>query len=156
MIEIDIPAKGRIEIKHILFDYNGTIAEDGQLLPSVKENINAFGDRLDFHVITADTFGSVAKQMEDVRVNLAVISNDDQDQKKLDFLNTLGPKNTLSVGNGVNDTLILKHSVVGIAVLGAEGVATSALLASDVLVRDVLDVFAFLKTPERLIATLRK
>jgi soluble P-type ATPase len=44
---------------------------------------------------------------------------------------------------------------LGIAVLGEEGLATGALLAADVLVRDVADGLALLADPVRLISTLR-
>ncbi len=29
---IDIPGFGKIDIKHVVFDYNGTIARDGELI----------------------------------------------------------------------------------------------------------------------------
>ncbi len=155
MIQIDIPGKGLIKISHVVFDYNGTIAKDGQLIAGVKEGINQFSKLLKFHVITADTFGSVRKQLHDVNVDLTVISKESQDQKKLEYLKTLGQHQALCVGNGENDTLMLKESCLGVAVLGEEGMASSAFLASDLMVKNILDVFGFFKTPERLIATLR-
>ncbi len=156
MIQINIPGKGLLEIRHVVFDYNGTIAEDGKLIPGVKEGIDEFSDSLTFHVITADTFGSVKNQLHDVNVVLKIISSQNQDQKKLEYLKTLGQNYTLCVGNGTNDMLMLKESIIGLSVLGEEGLATSSLLASDLIVRNILDVFDFFKTPERLIATLRK
>jgi soluble P-type ATPase len=59
------------------------------------------------------------------------------------------------VGNGANDQLMLQHAAIGIAVLQEEGLATAALSAADLVVKDILDVFALLKTPERIMATLR-
>lgn len=67
----------------------------------------------------------------------------------------LGPENTLSVGNGANDVLMLKHAAIGIAVMQDEGVASAALLAADLVVKNILDLFAMLNTPERIMATLR-
>lgn len=155
MIQIDIPGKKSFAIKHVIFDYNGTIAMDGRIIPGVKQGINQFSDRLKFHVLTADTFGSVKKQLHDVDASLSIISKDNQDKKKLDYLEKLGPDQTICVGNGQNDTLMLKEACIGIAVLGDEGMSSACLGASDLMVKNILDVFGLLETPERLIATLR-
>ena len=155
MINFNIPGMKHLEIKHVVLDFNGTIATDGRLINGVKEGIDEFSSRLKFHVITADTFGSVKDQLNNVEALLTVISSENQAQKKLDYLKTLGTRQTICVGNGVNDTLILKESIIGIAVLGEEGAASSALSVSDLMVKNILDVFGFFRTPERLVATLR-
>lgn len=82
--------------------------------------MNRLAHRLDFHVVTADTFGSVRAQLEGVKAEVMLISNQEQDQK-LDVLNHIGPETTMAVGNGVNDALMLKHARLGVAVLGEEG-----------------------------------
>ncbi len=61
----------------------------------------------------------------------------------------------MAVGNGVNDALMLKHARLGVAVLGEEGMALPALMSADVMIRHILDLFAFFENPKRLIATLR-
>ncbi|MCF8126516.1 MAG: ATPase P [Desulfotignum sp.] len=156
MICIDIPGVGKKEIYHIVFDYNGTIAIDGVLIPGVKEAIRSFAGQAAFHVITADTFGFVTQQVSGIDCEVVIIPPGDQAQSKLDFIAELGVQHTLCVGNGVNDQRMLKDAAVGIAVLQEEGLATASLLAADLLVKDILDVFALLKTPERIMATLRQ
>jgi len=131
MIQIDIPGKECFTIDHVIFDYNGTIGKDGQLIPGVKQGIHQFSDRLNFHVLTADTFGSVEKQLQDVNAQLAIISKENQDLKKLDYLNSLGANQTLCVGNGRNDVLMLQEACIGITVLGDEGLSTACFSASD-------------------------
>ncbi|MCG8642634.1 MAG: ATPase P [Desulfobacterales bacterium] len=155
MIQVDIPGKECLKIRHVIFDYNGTIGKDGKLIQGVKQGIRQFSDRLTFHVLTADTFGSAKKQLQGVNALLTVISKDNQHQKKLDYLDALGAEQTLCAGNGRNDVLMLKKACIGIAVLGDEGVSSACLSASDIVVKDILDVFGLLKTPERIIATLR-
>ncbi|MCF6245900.1 MAG: ATPase P [Desulfobacula sp.] len=155
MIKINIPGFGQINIEHVIFDYNGTIAKDGTLIKGVKQGIAQFSNQVKFHVITADTFGFVEKQLLGVDAVLTIIPKGDQDQKKLDYINTLGSAHTICVGNGANDRLMLKEACIGIAILGDEGLASSSLLVADLLVKDILDVFAFFQTPERLIASLR-
>ncbi len=155
MFSVDIPGGESLEIEHILLDYNGTIAIDGKLIAGVAEKINQLADRLEFHVITADTFGTVARELAGLNCSLSVIPVKDQCQEKLALLNRLGASSTIAVGNGVNDQLMLKNSALGVAVLQDEGMATVTLLASDIVVKNILDFFAFLESPERLIACLR-
>ncbi len=50
---------------------------------------------------------------------------------------------------------MLKEACIGIAVLGDEGLSSACLLASDLIVKDVLDLFELLAVPQRIIATLR-
>jgi hypothetical protein len=40
MIIIEIPGYKRLEIKHIVCDYNGTIAVDGKLIGGIRKIIN--------------------------------------------------------------------------------------------------------------------
>jgi soluble P-type ATPase len=155
MICLDIPGAGKKEIYHIVFDYNGTIAIDGFLIPGVKEAIRSLSGRVACHVITADTFGFVTQQVSDIDCEVVIIPAGDQARQKQQFITGLGPENTLSAGNGVNDVLMLKHAAIGIAVMQDEGVASAALLAADLVVKNILDLFAMLNTPERIMATLR-
>ncbi len=37
MIEIEIPGWGSLRLVHAVFDVNGTLARDGELLPGVAE-----------------------------------------------------------------------------------------------------------------------
>jgi soluble P-type ATPase len=156
MIQIQIPGSHDLEIEHVLLDFNGTIAVDGRLIEGVKEKINHYSDRLGFHVITADTFGSVQKQLENVKCTLHIIPEGKQAAAKLAYLGELGSLRTIGVGNGVNDEQMLKHAILGVAVLGTEGLATKTLAASDLLVRDILDLFAYFERPNRLVASLRQ
>lgn len=156
MIEINIPGTGSFHIEHVVFDFNGTIATDGQLIKGVRQGIKDHSDSLTFHVITADTFGFVKKELEDLDIALTIIPEKNQAQSKLDYLKTLGPDRTVCVGNGANDQLMLEQACIGIALLGDEGVATSTLLAADLMIKNILDVFDYFKTPQRLIAGLRE
>ena len=46
MLEINIPGYRKLQLKHIVLDYNGTIACDGELIAGVKENLTALADKL--------------------------------------------------------------------------------------------------------------
>lgn len=48
---------GELELEYVVFDVNGTLAVDGQLLPVVQELLDTREDQLEFHLLTADTHG---------------------------------------------------------------------------------------------------
>jgi soluble P-type ATPase len=61
----------------------------------------------------------------------------------------------VAIGNGRNDRLMLAAAVLGIGVVGGEGLAGEALRASGIVVRHIADALELLPEPRRLIATLR-
>ena len=152
---IEIPGRKPIEVKHVLLDYNGTLAVDGRLIDGVNKTINELAGDIHFHVITADTYGSVEKELAHINCKVVTIPKERQDESKRDYLRKLGKEQTLCVGNGKNDTLMLKESVLGIAVIQEEGLCVDALVAADIACKSILDVFAYFKKPNRIKATLR-
>lgn len=156
MLEIDIPLFKKLNIENIVFDYNGTIAEDGDLIKGIKENLIDISNILNIYIITADTYGTVQKNFADINVNVEIISKENGTLDKVNFIKKIGAEKTIAVGNGNNDELMLKESAVGIAILGNEGLATKAMLASDLILKDINDLFDMIKNKNRLIATLRK
>ena len=155
MIEIKIPGNKILQLEHLVLDYNGTIAFDGALIDGVKESLTELSQMLTVHVITADTFGSVKKALEDIDCKLAVIPLDHQDVAKLEYVKNLGCEQTVSIGNGVNDCLMLKASALGVAVIQGEGAAFETIASADVICTDILSALSLLTNPLRLIATLR-
>ena len=156
MNEITIPNFTILQLQHIVFDYNGTIAEDGVLKESVKRAINELSKAFTVHIITADTFGSVAKQSENLQITLKILSSSDHTQEKADYLQTLGAQNCVAIGNGNNDKKMLQSAALGIAVTGEEGCATQTLMASDIVCGCIENALELLENPKRMIATLRK
>ncbi|MDH3875156.1 MAG: ATPase P [Desulfobacteraceae bacterium] len=155
MIEIDIPGNKILQLEHLVLDYNGTIAFDGALIDGVKECLAELSQMLTVHVITADTFGSVKKAIEDIDCKLAVIPLDRQDVAKLEYVKNLGCEQTVSMGNGKNDRLMLKASALGVAVIQGEGAAFETIASTDIVCTDILSALSLLTNPLRLIATLR-
>jgi soluble P-type ATPase len=155
MLELAVPGRPAIAAAHLVMDYNGTLAVDGNLMPGVAERLGALAGRLDLHVITADTFGLAAVELGGLPVTLQIIGAGDQAAAKLALVEALGPAGVVALGNGANDHLMLKRAALGICVLGSEGVATPTLLASDVVVRSAVDALDLLLHPGRLVATLR-
>ncbi len=156
MNKITIPNFKTLELKNIVLDYNGTIALDGVMYESVKHLIAQLSKTFHVHIITADTFGSVATQSEGLGITLKILSSSDHTQEKAEYIKELGADSCVAVGNGNNDAAMLKSAMLGIAVMGAEGCAKETLLASDILCNSIDDALSLVLHPKRLIATLRK
>lgn len=155
MLELTIPGRGALHLNHLVLDYNGTIALDGAVVSGVPERVRALAQHVDVHVITADTFGSAAAQLLEFPVTLQIIPQGDQTEAKERLVRSLGPEQTVAVGNGANDQQMLKLAALGICVLGSEGVAVPTLMGSDVVVPSSCDALDLLLRPGRLAATLR-
>ncbi|MDK9710472.1 HAD family hydrolase [Acidaminobacter sp.] len=156
MLEVDIPSYGKLVFKNVVFDYNGTVAKDGALIEGVMERLQKLSRTVKIHILTADTYGTVKKAFEGSRIDVHILESDHGTQEKLEFLRKLGTDRTIAVGNGNNDSLMLKESILGIAVIGAEGLARRALMDADLLFTDIIDVLETLENPKRLVATLRE
>ena len=152
---IEIPGRNTLEIQHIIFDYNGTIALDGKVIEGVAEKIQALSDRIDFHVITADTYGTAEKELEGVPCQVINLSKSNEFKTKTDYLAFLGKEHCLSVGNGFNDKALLKQSILGIALIQDEWCCTETLISPDIVCKSLMYVFSFIEKPNRIKATLR-
>ena len=155
MKTITIPHYKTLTLKHVVLDYNGTLAKDGVLLESVKNLLPKLSEQYVVHVITADTFGSVHKQVAAFDLVVKVINSEDHTQEKADYVTALGSATCLAVGNGNNDQAMLKSAALGIALLGDEGCATETMIASDLCCKSIEDALELCLNTKRLIATLR-
>ncbi len=155
MLRVDIPGYGSLKIEHLVLDYNGTLALDGQLLPGVGARLRRLARLLEVHVVTADTFGSVRRALRGLPCRIAVLGVRGQDRAKRNYVRQLGADRTACIGNGRNDRLMLRAARLGIAVVQAEGAAAEAILASNVVAPSIVDALDLLVRPLRLTATLR-
>jgi len=153
---IEIPYYKTLQLEHVVLDYNGTIAKDGQLKVEVKTLLPRLCEEYTVHVITADTFGSVKAQMEGFNVTVTVLQTDNHTSEKAAYIDGLGKINCVAIGNGNNDSNMLQNAILGIAIIGNEGCATPTLLQSDISCSCIEDALMLLVNEKRLIATLRK
>ena len=155
MICIAIPGYGTLDLHHLVLDYNGTLAVDGVLLPGVKATLETLSRQLCIHVITADTFGKAGEGLQDTDCRLTVLDAGRQDRAKLEFVNGLGAEQTVAIGNGRNDALMLEAAALGIAVILEEGASSLSVAKADVVCTNVVAALQLLTHPLRLTATLR-
>lgn len=156
MIELSIPGLGNIQLNHLVCDVNGTLAVDGRLIDGVFRGLSNLRDRLNIHMLTADTHGRQAEIDHALGLRAVRIEAGNEGEQKAEFVRGLGAEQVVSIGQGANDALMLKASRIGICVLSREGAAVSTLTAAAVVVPDILAALDLLEKPLRLIATLRK
>ena len=155
MLTIDIPGFGEIQLKYLVCDFSGTLSVDGVLIDGVAGRLKQLADKLEIHVLTADTHGTAARAVKDVRCRLAILDLKYQDMQKEQYIEKLGTNQTVAIGNGNNDRMMLKSSRIGIAVCLAEGLATEAARSADIVSSSINDALDLLIYPKRLIGTLR-
>lgn len=155
MIDIEIPGFGRLQLEHLVLDYNGTLAIDGEPIEGVLERLEHLSKSLHVHVVTADTFGKVVSRLEDLACRICILPQKNQAEGKLDYVKELGVTHTVCAGNGRNDRLMLKAAALGIAVIQEEGTAFDALAKADVVCPSILSALDLLTNPLRLVASLR-
>lgn len=155
MLEIDVPGYNLLRLEHLVLDYNGTLACDGELLDGVDSALIDLSGVMRVHILTGDTFGLARESLAKMPCELIILPATNQDTEKLHYVEKLGPAACAAIGNGLNDRLMLRAAGLAIAVSQREGVAVETLMAADILVHDIRLAFELLTHPLRLVATLR-
>ncbi len=156
MLELQIPGQGDTwRLKYLVLDLNGTLALDGLLLEGVGERLRQLSASLDVYILTADTFGTAARQFADYPCKLHLLDPGDQIRQKESFVRKLGAEFCVAIGNGMNDQGMLRAARLGICITGPEGAAVQAVNAADIVIPDINSALDLLLNPKRLIATLR-
>lgn len=155
MIETYIPGFKTLKLNYLALDYNGTLSVDGILIPKVRELINEISKQLKVFIITADTFGAVDEQLKWINCEIRIISEQNQAYTKQQFIKQLGSEETVAIGNGRNDSMMLEEAALGIAVIQKEGCSIGALNSADLVSTNIIDALELLINPMRLLATLR-
>lgn len=156
MIELDIPGRGTYKLEHLVSDVNGTLALDGHLLDGIARIIHKLQDRLQIHLLTADTHGR--QSIIDNQLNLTAVrvSKGHEAEQKAAYVHNLGADTVIALGQGANDAAMLKTAMIGIGLVSVEGIAVETLLSADIIVPDIYTAFDLLVNPLRMVASLRK
>jgi P-type E1-E2 ATPase len=159
-MDITIPGRGTYRLSHLVLDVNGTIACGGQLIDGVQERLRSLHlAGWEVLPITADTRGRQAALDQELGwpvIRIAVDSAQSEAELKAAVVRDLGAECVVAIGNGSNDVAMLREAALGIAVLGPEGLAIDALLASELVVASIHAALDLLQDPARLIASLRR
>jgi len=152
-IILDIPGWGSFSLKNLVLDFTGTLSCDGKLSEGVAERLRELSSRMLITVLTADTFGSAAAQLDGLPLTLHLIKNS---ADKVSFMETVNLMETVAIGNGRNDVEMIKMAGIGIAVIRPEACAGQLLQAADIVCADIIAALDLLRTPLRIKATLRE
>lgn len=155
-MRMDIPDFGTLDLDHVVLDFNGTIAEDGELLPGVAERIRALAKIMNVCVVTADTHGTCADKLNGLPCRVSVIGAGDEAHAKLKYVRSLGTERCAAFGNGANDCLMLKDCALGVAVVQAECACAQTIAAADMVATNIDNGLDLLLRPTRLLAGLRR
>jgi len=156
MIELTIPGHGPLRLQHLVTDVNGTLAVDGVLIDGLTKRITSLRDRLEIHMLTADTHGRQAAIDEQLNLKATRVIPGNEAAQKAEFIRELGAETVVAIGQGANDAEMLKAAALGICVMSQEGVAVEALASADILVPDIIAALDLLDKPVRIVASLRK
>lgn len=154
-MKIEIPGYKELDLKYLVLDFNGTIAIDGEIRESVKEQIRELAKVMEIVVLTADTYGTAREACRDLPVRIETFPNENALPAKMAVVEELGLDDCVAIGNGRNDKLMLRASALAIAVLEQEGMCGRLLTEADVCTRSIEDALDLLIHPIRLVATLR-
>ena len=153
---LEIPGYKNIDIKNIVFDYNGTLAKDGKIDNEIKNLLKKVCSKYSVFIITADTFGTVKEELKEFDLNVKVLSSNDHTNEKMEFISCLGKERVVAIGNGNNDKSMLENAILSIAIIGEEGCSKEAFFASDIICKDIKSAMELVLHPKRLVATLRR
>ncbi len=155
MLQIDIPDFGQLHLEHLVMDYNGTLAVDGELVQGIRRRVEKLAEHVQVHVITADTFGKVQSRLDGWTCSVKILGQEDQVGQKLAFVQELGADKCVCIGNGRNDRMMLEAAALGLAVMLDEGTSRECLLSADIALPGIMPALDLLLYPLRLTATLR-
>lgn len=155
MLSIKVPGRCDYTIENIVFDYNGTIAVNGIIPPSIKEKLLILCKMANVYVLTADTYGSAAKECQGLDIVLKTFPSDNAGDYKAKVVNELGRDKTMCFGNGYNDIKMFEIAALSVAVLEKEGMCSALMKESHIMVKSIEDGINLLLNPNALIATLR-
>ena len=154
MLNIKIPGREELTLSHLILDYNGTIAQDGEIIEAIRPRLEALARDLGIYVITADTHGTAAKKCEGLPLQVLTFPTTQVGAIKAEEARKL-TGGVVTIGNGFNDIPMSDAADLSICVIGKEGCCGALLMHTDVVVTSIEDALDLLLKPNRLRATLR-
>ena len=154
MLNIKIPGREELTLNHLVLDYNGTIAEDGNIIESIRPRLTELAKDLAIYVITADTHGTAAGKCDGLPLQVLTFPTTDVGRIKAEQVQKLSG-GVVTIGNGFNDIQMSDVADLSISVMGAEGCCSALIAHTDVTVTSIEAALDLLLIPGRLRATLR-
>ena len=154
MLNIQIPGREMLSLSHLVLDYNGTIAEDGDIIDSIRPRLAELSKDLSIYVITADTHGTAAKKCEGLPLQVLTFPTTEVGKIKAEQVGLMSD-GVITIGNGFNDIQMSDAADLSICVIGKEGCCGALLAHTDIVVTSIEDALDLLLKTGRVRATLR-
>lgn len=154
MLKIKIPGRDEMTLSHLILDYNGTIAEDGEIIESIRPRLAELSKDLSICVITADTHGTAAQKCQGLPLQVLTFPTTEVGLIKAEEARKLSG-GVITIGNGFNDIQMSDAADLSICVMGKEGCCGALLMHTDIVVTSIDDALDLLLKPGRIRATLR-
>ena len=154
MLSIQIPGREELVLNHLILDYNGTIAEDGEIIEGIRPRLAELAKELSIYVITADTHGTAARKCEGLPLQVLTFPTTEVGKIKAEEAGKM-EGGVITIGNGFNDIQMSDAADLSICVIGREGCCGALLAHTDVVVTSIEDALDLLLKTGRLRATLR-
>ena len=150
----EIPNVGKLELKTLILDLNGTLTVQGKIPEGVKEKLARLKE-LEYRIVffTGNTRNNADEIASELGIDWILAENG---IAKRDEAMKLDPGTCVSIGNGLIDLELMKIVKLRIVTLQAEGVYTQTSLNSDIMIPSIVDALDLLIDPATLVATLRK
>ena len=154
MLNIQIPGRELLSLNHLVLDYNGTIAEDGNIIEGIRPRLAELAKDLSIYVITADTHGTAAKKCEGLPLQVLTFPTTEVGKIKAEEVTKM-EGGVVTIGNGFNDIQMSDAADLSICVMGPEGCCGALIAHTDVVVTSIEAALDLLLIPGRIRATLR-
>lgn len=154
MLTVNIHGREALELRYLVLDYNGTIAEDGVLIEGIAQRLEELSESLKIYVITADTHGTAARRCAGLPLEVRTFPTVQVGTIKAEEVKKLSG-GVACIGNGFNDIGMSDTADLSICVIGREGCCGALMVHCDVVVTSIHDALDLLIKTDRLRATLR-
>ena len=154
MKTIAVPGWGAVELENLVLDLNGTLTESGDFISGVIDSLEKLKARgFKIYVLSGDTRGTLEEALSGSPDIDWVVTRAAHEKRA--FVESIGAKRTVCVGNGNIDVEMFKVAGLSICTIQAEGATTRALLEADIVVTHIKHALEILLDPNKVIATLR-
>ena len=154
MITLQSSSQAKLEIEHLIIDYEGTLAMDGRVHPKAKDKINLLAKRLNIYILVKGEQEKAEEVLKRVKAKIIFLKEPEPSAQKLEFLLNLGAPKTGVIGNGEDDVPMSKEAGFSMAIIGKEGGSGELIQSADLTFLTIVDALDFLLKPLRQKATL--
>jgi len=157
-IDIKVPWGEKYTINNVVFDLNGTLANNGEIAETTEALLKELAKLVKIYIITADTHNTAQELKEKIGefTEIIVLESDEHDLEKARFVHSLGFRETVTLGNGGNDLKMVQEGILSFGIMAGEGIYAPLLSKVDIVVHSIDHAIDMLINPMKIVATIRK